>query len=125
MVSVTVESIGMSVWLCWRGNNYSAHITESEKTAKLSSRVWQNLLDGKVALWVAAAYPIWQEVDHKAPDAMQQATHRVTAVFDFLLGKAQQEGFPASKLLSGMALRAQWPSKHRVCPFPPDVPVTK
>ncbi|CAL8471732.1 g11274 [Coccomyxa elongata] len=61
----------------------------------------QNLLDGKVALWVAAAYPIWQEVDHKAPDAMQQATQRVTSVVDFLLGKAQQEGFPASKLLSG------------------------
>ncbi|BDA47109.1 hypothetical protein COCOBI_09-5640 [Coccomyxa sp. Obi] len=61
----------------------------------------RNLLDGKVALWVAAAYPIWQEVDHKAPDAMQQATQRVTAVVDLLLSKAQQEGFPANRLLSG------------------------
>ncbi|KAK9918414.1 hypothetical protein WJX75_003983 [Coccomyxa subellipsoidea] len=58
-------------------------------------------MEGKVSLWVAAAHPIWQEVDIKAPDAMQQATQRVAGAVNALLQQAQQEGFPAAILPSG------------------------
>jgi hypothetical protein len=58
-------------------------------------------MEGKVSLWVAAAHPIWQEVDIKAPDAMQQATPRVAGAVNALLQQAQQEGFPAAILPSG------------------------
>jgi hypothetical protein len=61
----------------------------------------QEELEGRVRLWVAVAHPIWQEVDVKAPDAMQQATARVAGCADVLLARAQEQGFPADKLPSG------------------------
>ncbi len=72
----------------------------------ISICVWaQGCLKGKVALWVAAAHPIWQEVDVKAPDAMHQATEQVAAAIDALIARAHQEGFPAAKLPSGLPLK--------------------
>ncbi|CAK0785220.1 hypothetical protein CVIRNUC_008426 [Coccomyxa viridis] len=56
---------------------------------------------GKLQLWTATAYPIWQEVDMQAPDAMQQATARVSACVEVLLEQSQSQGFPAETLPSG------------------------
>lgn len=64
--------------------------------------VWQEFVEGRVALWVALAHPIWQEVDVQAPDAMQQATQHVAASVDVLLKRARMDGFPANQLPSGM-----------------------
>ena len=58
-------------------------------------------------LWVALAYPIWQEVDVKAPDAMQQASARVSGCAEVLLHKAEQQGFLADRLPSGRRSMAQ------------------
>lgn len=66
-----------------------------------------------MSLWVAAAHPIWQEVDIKAPDAMQQATQRVAGAIDALLQQAQQEGFPAATLPSGAHQQPVWRLKDR------------
>ena len=61
----------------------------------------QEELEDSVRLWVATAQPIWQEVDVKAPDAMQQASARVHGCAEVLLARAQEQGFPADKLPSG------------------------
>jgi hypothetical protein len=61
----------------------------------------QGKLERQVCLWVAIAYPIWQEVDVKAPDVMQQASARVRGCAEVLLHKAEQQGFLADKLPSG------------------------
>jgi hypothetical protein len=59
--------------------------------------------EGRVQLWVAVAYPMWQEVDVKAVDAMEQATARVTACVEVLLQQSRTRGFPADLLPSGRA----------------------
>jgi hypothetical protein len=56
-------------------------------------------------VWVGVAYPIWQEVDLKASDVMEQATARANGSVQYLLERAQQEGFPADMLLSGASRR--------------------
>ena len=61
----------------------------------------QNEVDGKLQLWVATAYPVWQEVDVKAPDAMEQATACVSACVDVLMECSQARGFTADLLPSG------------------------
>ncbi len=61
----------------------------------------QNEVEGKLQLWVATAYPIWQEVDVKAPDVMEQATARVSACVDVLMERSQAQGFAADLLPSG------------------------
>ena len=63
----------------------------------------QDDLEGRVQLWVAVAYPMWQEVDAKAPDVMEQATARVTACVKVLLEQSRGAGFPADLLPSGRA----------------------
>lgn len=67
----------------------------------LTSAVLQMEVAGKLQLWTATAYPIWQEVDMQAPDAMQQATARVSACVEVLLEQSQSQGFPAETLPSG------------------------
>ena len=62
-------------------------------------------VEGKLQLWTATAYPIWQEVDVQAPDAMQQATVRVSACVEILLEQLQSQGFPAETLPSGQLLK--------------------
>lgn len=64
----------------------------------------QNEVDGKLQLWVATAYPVWQEVDVKAPDAMEQAKACVSACVDVLMERSQAHGFPADLLASGHIL---------------------
>lgn len=58
-------------------------------------------LEDKLKLWVATAYPMWQEVDIKAPDVMEQATARVNACVDVLLEQSQAQGFSADLIPSG------------------------
>ena len=58
-------------------------------------------LEGRVALWVAVAYPIWQEIDLKAPDIINQATARCDGAVVTLMESAQEQGFPADVLPSG------------------------
>ncbi len=61
----------------------------------------QSEVEGKLQLWVATAYPVWQEVDVKAPDVMEQATARVSACVDVLVERSQAQGFTADLLPSG------------------------
>ena len=68
------------------------------------SMIMQSEVEGKLQLWVAIAHPIWQEVDVKAPDVMEQATCRVRACVEVLMERSQAQGFPADLLPSGEAL---------------------
>ena len=73
----------------------------------LTSAVLQMEVEGKLQLWTATAYPIWQEVDVQALDAMQQATARVSACVEVLLEQSQSRGFPAKTLPSGQPCGSQ------------------
>lgn len=66
-----------------------------------ASHGMQEQLHGQVELWFAIAYPIWQEIDVKAADAMDQATARANASVQHLLQRAKDEGFPHDSLPSG------------------------
>ena len=61
----------------------------------------QSEVEGKLQLWVATAYPVWQEVDVKAPDVMEQATARVSAMRGCAVERSQAQGFTADLLPSG------------------------
>ena len=63
----------------------------------------QREVEGKLHLWVASAYPVWQEIDVKAPDVMEQATACVSACMDVLMKRSQAQGFTADLLPSGQS----------------------
>lgn len=72
-------------------------------------------VEGRLQLWVATAYPVWQEVDIKAPDVMQQATARVDACVEVLLEQSVSQGFPAEALPSGRKSACQLRCSDDLC----------
>ena len=86
---------------CWASGSVLVWAKGSVLVSMHDARSAQENLERQLCLWVAVAYPIWQEVDVKAPDVMQQASARVSGCAEVLLRKAEQQGFLADKLPSG------------------------